>query len=224
MSETTAVVDETKTETPVAEEETHPETAAPAADGEQQQLFQDETKEEEDVREVLISMQPHEVLEAVDRIVALNQEVNEQEREEEREKTRHKEAKDKTTANIEAARQKLSKLIEQTGLKKKKETRNTRKVINFTTKQVQWFLRETDELVDERPMVAGEYQVKLALQPAAVGVEDDDNAEDGGELGNASRDAAEVEGDAQGVDPATMDEPASTGDMGGEEMVEAEDA
>lgn len=200
MSETTAVVEnETEATTEPGDPAANAEANAAAADAHSQgQLFPDEIKEEEEVREVLIPMHPHEVLEAVDRIVALNQEVNEHEQELEREKSRHKEAKDKITANIDAARPKLSKLIELTGLKKRRETTKTIKRINYTTKMVQWFVEGP---VDERPMVAAEHQVKLAL-PEASSSEEASAADSSSENGNPSTE----DGDAQGVDPASMDE------------------
>jgi len=195
VSETTAVV-ENKTETTPAEDATAEAAPTENAEG-QTQLFQDETKEEEEIREVLIPMQPHEVLEAVDRIVVLNQEVNEHEQELEREKSRHKESKDKITANIDAARPKLSKLIELTGLKKRRETTKTRKVINYTTKMVQWFVEGVDGPVDERPMLAGEYQVKLAFPDGETSENADSNEAEKTEV---------PEGDALGVDPSEFDE------------------
>lgn len=182
MSDT--VIEETKTET------------APAAEGEvQPQLFPDEIKEEEDVREVLINLQPHEVLELVDKIAAKNEELKGHFADQEAEKTRAKEAKDAIAARVETTTEQLSKMIDLAGMRKRKSLERTTKRTNYTTKMVEWILNS--DVVDSRPMVAAEYQVKLALAPAnpdnVVPIDQAEPAQDG---------------EAQGVDPAEFDQSA----------------
>lgn len=131
--------------------------------GEQIPLIPDEVTEEIVTKEVLVPMKPHEFIEALERIVNLNEEVKEQEDAEEKEKARHKDAKDSISAAIESARTKLSQLIEQTGTKRRRSLEKVRVQSNHTQRIIREFIGD-GTMVDERAMTAGEYQLKLAIE------------------------------------------------------------
>lgn len=160
--------------------------------GEQIPLIPDEVKEEEEVREVLIPLQPHEVLEIVDRMATLNEELKGHKTDEENEKTRHKEAKEKIAGRISTTTESISKLIDQAGMRKRKSLEKTTKRINFTTKMVEWIWNDT--VVDSRPMVPAEYQMKLL--PESV-----DNV------------VSITDGDAAGVDPTSFEDAGVTDEI-----------
>lgn len=208
--------EEVKNET--APEET---TAAPAAEGEageQLPLIPDEIKEEEDVREVLIKMQPHEMIDAFESIFVLHREVKDLQAQEEAEKTRHKEEKDRIASALETAEMKRSNRLDQAETGMRKELMNTTKRINFTTKMVSWHDRTTGEKYDERPMTAAEHQVKLALAPPNPdNVVSLDQALADQEKDDDKQDAPPESGEAAGDDPATFDEPGEQLDPSEEE-------
>lgn len=153
--------------------------------GEQIPLIPDEVKEEEEVREILIPLQPHEVLELVDRMATLNEELKGHKTDEADEKERHKEAKEKIAGRISTTTENISKLIDQAGMRKRKSLEKTTKRTNFTTKTVEWLFN--GDVVDTRPMVAGEYQMKLIPDSP-------DNV------------VSITDGEAAGVDPTTFED------------------
>lgn len=200
-------------ETPAVDEVKQEEAVPVDANG-QGQLIPDEIKDEEDVREVLIPMQPHELIDAFERIFDLHAEVKEWMEKEETEKARHKEEKERISSALATAELKRSQLLDQAKTKRKKEMRNTIKRINYTTRTVTWHLRETGEQVDERAMVPAEYQVKLALPDNVTPIEEAREEKE--------EEKDENPGDAQGVDPSTFDSDGNDAELG-EGPIEEED-
>lgn len=178
--------------------------------GEQLPLIPDEFKEEEDTREILIPLQPHEVLELVDRMATLNEELKGHKTDEENEKSRHKEEKEKIAGRISTTTESISKLIDQAGMRKRRSLEKTTKRINFTTKTVEWYFN--GDVVDSRPMVPAEYQMKLLPDSPAA-----DNVVSIADVGAAGVDPTSFEGqpavgvddeevDPDGVDPANYED------------------
>lgn len=160
----------------------------------QAQLIPDDITEEEETREILVPMQPHEVLEIVDRMATMNEELKGHKSDEEKEKARHKEQKEAIAGRISTVTENISKLIDQAGMRKRKSLEKTIKRTNHTAKMVEWIFE--GNVVDSRPMVAAEFQLKLLPdqpQDNVVPIE---------------------ECDAGGIDPSTFDEqPEDNGEL-----------
>jgi len=176
----------------------------------QASLIPDDIVEEQETREVLIPLHPHEVLELVDRMATLNEELKGHKSDEEKEKTRHKEAKEAINGRISTCTENISKLIDQAGMRKRKSLEKTIKRINHTTKMVEWIWN--DIIVDSRPMVAAEFQLKLLpddqAQENVVGIDSAKSQGDSEEMTHA---------EALGDDPASFEDDAvAVEDDGGE--------
>lgn len=153
---------------------------------EQLKLIPDEIVEEEEVREILIPLKAHEVLDLVDRMATMNEELKGHMSDREKEKTRHKENKEAIESRIDTTTEKLSAMIDQAGQRKRKSLEKTKKRMNHTTKRVEWIWTDpqTGETIvaDSRDMLPAEYQLKLAIdnsQPDnVVSITDGDAAGD----------------------------------------------
>jgi len=134
---------------------------------EQMKLIPDEIVEEEEVREILIPLKAHEVLDLVDRMATMNEELKGHMSDREKEKSRHKENKEAIESRIDTTTEKLSAMIDQAGMRKRKSLEKTTRRMNHTTKKVEWIWKdpETQEVIvaDSRDMLPAEYQLKLAI-------------------------------------------------------------
>lgn len=168
---------------------------------EQLKLIPDEIVEEEEVREILIPLKAHEVLDLVDRMASTNEELKGHMSDREREKTRHKENKEAIESRIDTTTEKLSGMIDLAGARKRKSLEKTKRRTNHTTKMVEWYWTDPDTgetiIADSRPMVPSEYQLKLAIDQS---MEQPDNV------------VSITDGEAAGDDPASFDENAGVTD------------
>lgn len=159
--------------------------------GEQIPLIPEEVTYEEETREVLVPLQPHEVLEIVDRMGTMNEELKGHVADKETEKTRHKEAKEKIEGRISTVTEDLSKLIDQAAMRKRKSLEKVKKRINHTTKLVDFIWKNPvsgeDVVVETRAMLPAEYQLKLIPDEQPENV------------------VPITDGDAAGVDPASFE-------------------
>lgn len=172
---------------------TETEVTEEAQTEEQLKLIPDEIVEEDEVREIMIPLKAHEVLELVDRMASTNEELKGHMADKEKEKSRHKENKEAIESRIDTTTEKLSGLIDMAGMRKRKSLEKTKKRTNHSTKMVEWYWTDpqTGETIvaDSRPMVPAEYQLKLAIDQSQP-----DNV------------VSITDGEAAGDDPASFDE------------------